>query len=73
MLLLSLSAAVLLLTAHTVIGQENCTLTASGEDDASQFLSAVQNCDTVVIPKDATLNIATRLNMTGVSDTTIVC
>ncbi|SJL10302.1 related to Exopolygalacturonase [Armillaria ostoyae] len=71
MLLLSLSAAVLLLTAHTVLGQENCTLTASGEDDASQFLSVVQNCDTVVIPKDATLNIATRLNMTGLSDTTI--
>lgn len=71
MLLLSLFVAVLLLTAHTVLGQENCTLTASGEDDASQFLSAVQNCDTVVVPKDATLNIATRLNMTGISDTTI--
>ncbi|KAK0469205.1 glycoside hydrolase family 28 protein [Desarmillaria tabescens] len=71
MLLLSLFAAVLLLAPHTVLGQDNCTLTASGEDDASQFLSAVQNCDTVVIPKNTTLNIATRLNMTGVSDTII--
>ncbi|KAK0223806.1 glycoside hydrolase family 28 protein [Armillaria fumosa] len=71
MLLLSLSAALLLLATHTVLGQENCTLTASGEDDASQFLSAVQNCDTVVIPEDATLNIATRLNMTGISNTNI--
>ncbi|KAK0205300.1 glycoside hydrolase family 28 protein [Desarmillaria ectypa] len=71
MLLLSLFAAVFLLATHTVLGQDNCTLTASGEDDASQFLSAVQNCDTVTIPRDTTLNIATRLNMTGVSDTTI--
>ncbi|RDB25271.1 putative exopolygalacturonase X [Hypsizygus marmoreus] len=42
-----------------------CTLKATGRDDAPQFLHAVQTCSTVVIPEATTLNIATRLNMTG--------
>ncbi|TFK44960.1 glycoside hydrolase family 28 protein [Crucibulum laeve] len=46
----------------------SCTLTASGGDDSPQFLSAVKACQTVTIPKSTTLNIATRLNMTGLSD-----
>ncbi|CAK5268165.1 unnamed protein product [Mycena citricolor] len=45
-----------------------CTLKASGGDDAPQFLKAVHSCSEVIIPKSATLNIATRLNMTGVSN-----
>lgn len=49
-----------------------CTLTASGGDDAAQFISAVQSCRTVHIPKTTTLNIETRLNTTGLSDTIIV-
>ncbi|KAG6861698.1 hypothetical protein C0995_013267 [Termitomyces sp. Mi166 len=51
--------------------QASCTLTASGGDDSPQFLEAVVSCSTVIIPKDATLNIATRLNMTGLRDKTI--
>lgn len=49
-----------------------CTLTATGGDDAPQFLSAVKACATVTIPKTTTLNIATRLNMTGLADKHIV-
>ncbi|CAK5280941.1 unnamed protein product [Mycena citricolor] len=48
-----------------------CTLAASGGDDAPQFLKAAQTCTQVVIPKATTLNIATRLNMTGLSNTHI--
>ncbi|KAF8070387.1 glycoside hydrolase family 28 protein [Lyophyllum atratum] len=46
----------------------SCTLRASGGDDAPQFLSAVKACSTVRIPKTTTLNIETRLNMTGLSN-----
>lgn len=49
-----------------------CTLTASGGDDSPAFLTAVQTCSTVDIPSTTTLNISTRLNMTDLSDTTIV-
>ncbi|KDR75606.1 hypothetical protein GALMADRAFT_68591 [Galerina marginata CBS 339.88] len=45
-----------------------CSLTASGKDDAPQFLAAVQACPTVTIPKGTTLNIQSRLNMTGLSN-----
>ncbi|KAF5365182.1 hypothetical protein D9758_005343 [Tetrapyrgos nigripes] len=48
-----------------------CTVTASGGDDAPHFLSAAQNCDVVVIPSGTTLDIQTRLNMTGLSNTNI--
>ncbi|KAK7460923.1 hypothetical protein VKT23_008851 [Stygiomarasmius scandens] len=48
-----------------------CTLTATGGDDAPQFLNAAQTCDTVVIPEGETLDIQTRLNMTGLSNTNI--
>ncbi|KAH9485603.1 Exopolygalacturonase [Psilocybe cubensis] len=43
----------------------SCTLSASGGDDAPNFLKAVNACPTVTIPKSTTLNIETRLNMTG--------
>ncbi|KAF8911603.1 pectin lyase fold/virulence factor [Gymnopilus junonius] len=46
----------------------SCTLKASGGDDAPQFLKAVEACPTLTIPKSTTLNIETRLNMTGVRD-----
>lgn len=49
-----------------------CTLTASGGDDAPQFLKAAKDCLTVTIPKKTTLNIETRLNMTGLRDKHIV-
>ena len=49
-----------------------CTLHASGADDTPHFLRAVQECATVTIPKYTTLNIETRLNMTGLKDKHIV-
>ncbi|KAF9529744.1 glycoside hydrolase family 28 protein [Crepidotus variabilis] len=46
----------------------NCTLLASGGDDGPSLLKAVQSCSTITIPKSTTLNIESRLNMTGVAD-----
>lgn len=54
------------------IHDTGCTVTASGGDDAPHFLHAVKHCKEVIIPKHTTLNIATRLNMTGVADKHIV-
>ncbi|KAJ7205989.1 pectin lyase fold/virulence factor [Mycena pura] len=52
------------------VGRASCTLTAlgSGKDDSPQFLTAMQACSTVVIPATTTLNISTRLNMTGLTN-----
>ena len=51
-----------------------CTLSAGGSDDAPAFLKAAADpsCSTVVIPQSTTLNIASRLNMTGLSNKHIV-
>ncbi|KAJ7505741.1 pectin lyase fold/virulence factor [Mycena galericulata] len=48
----------------------SCTLTAAGagRDDAPQFLRAMHECSTVLIPPHTTLNVSTRLNMTGLSN-----
>ena len=51
---------------------KQCTLTASGGDDAPHFLKAVEACPTVTIPKFTTLNIQTRMNMTGLRNRHIV-
>ncbi|KAL9712087.1 hypothetical protein Ac2012v2_005163 [Leucoagaricus gongylophorus] len=51
-----------------VTAQTSCTLTASGGDDAPALLQAVRSCATTQIPNDVTLNIATRMNMTGLID-----
>ncbi|KAJ7037716.1 glycoside hydrolase family 28 protein [Mycena alexandri] len=58
-----------LLFALTVVSQ-SCTLKAlgSGKDDSPQLLTAMQTCSTVVVPVGTTLNISTRLNMTGLSN-----
>lgn len=47
-----------------------CALHASGRDDAPAFLAAVHDasCSTVSIPRGTTLNIASRLNMTGLEN-----
>ncbi|KAJ7646204.1 glycoside hydrolase family 28 protein [Mycena rosella] len=52
------------------VGRASCTLAAAGagKDDSPQFLTAMQACSTVVIPATTTLNISTRLNMTGLSN-----
>ncbi|SJL10303.1 related to exopolygalacturonase [Armillaria ostoyae] len=59
-----------LLILAAAFGQK-CTLTPSGGDDAPQFLAAAAACDTVVIPIGKQLNIATRMNMTGLTNTHI--
>ncbi|CAK5269514.1 unnamed protein product [Mycena citricolor] len=66
--LLSLAAGALATGERSEELKGKCTLKASGGDDAPQFLKAVQSCSEVIIPKATTLNIATRLNMTGLSD-----
>ncbi|KAI0087084.1 glycoside hydrolase family 28 protein [Irpex rosettiformis] len=52
----------------------SCTVTASGSDDGPALLAAMANsaCPTVVVPTSTTLNIETRLNMTGVQDKNLV-
>ncbi|THU91397.1 pectin lyase-like protein [Dendrothele bispora CBS 962.96] len=65
-LIASTNAFIASITRHAESAE--CTLTASGSDDAPQFLNAVQTCDTVVIPASETLEIQTRLNMTGLSN-----
>lgn len=49
-----------------------CTLAASGGDDGPAFITAAQTCDTVVIPANTTLNIASPMNMTDVVNTHVV-
>ncbi|OAX40216.1 glycoside hydrolase family 28 protein [Rhizopogon vinicolor AM-OR11-026] len=49
----------------------SCTVTASGGDDGPAFVNAVQGCDTVTIPSETTLSIATRMNMTGLNNKNI--
>ncbi|KAF7294697.1 Protein kinase domain-containing protein [Mycena indigotica] len=48
-------------------GHDDCTLVAKGPgvDDAPQLLRAWQKCSKISIPHHTTLNISTRLNMTG--------
>ena len=53
-------------------GKMECILYASGADDAPHFVRAVEECATVTIPKSTTLNIETRLNMSGLRDKHIV-
>ena len=56
------------------VAASSCTLTASGSDDGPALLAAMANsaCSTVVVPASTTLNIETRLNMTGVQDKNLV-
>jgi len=73
MLLSSLTRVTLgLASLGAVAAQTSCTLTSSGGDDAPALLQAVQSCATTQIPKDVTLNVATRMNMTGLVDKRIV-
>ncbi|KAH0589170.1 hypothetical protein H2248_004936 [Termitomyces sp. 'cryptogamus'] len=70
-LIISIAFGATFVNASSERIQASCTLTASGGDDSPRFLEAVASCSSVVIPKDTTLNIATRLNMTGLCDKTI--
>ncbi|KAJ6460696.1 glycoside hydrolase family 28 protein [Mycena vitilis] len=76
LLFLALSGVFAHTPSRTVddVERASCTLTAlgSGKDDSPQLLSAWQACSTVVIPASTTLNISTRLNMTGLSNKHLV-
>jgi len=62
-------ASVLLAFALTGSAKEgSCTLSNSGGDDAPALLAAVAACSVVSIPAETTLNISTRLDMTGLQD-----
>ncbi|KAF7782744.1 CAZyme family GH28 [Agaricus bisporus var. burnettii] len=63
-----LGTAAILTAVGRIAAQRGCTLSAQGGDDAPQLLRAVRSCDTTRIPKGTTLNIATRMNMTGLSN-----
>lgn len=67
-----LGVATALLAADAAVAQTGCTLSASGGDDAPALLKAVQSCATTTIPLGTTLNIATRMNMTGLTNKRIV-
>ncbi|KAI0785798.1 glycoside hydrolase family 28 protein [Abortiporus biennis] len=75
-LLLSLPLpSIFISLATAVVGspleqRASCTLTASGSDDASAFLSAAvdPSCPTITIPSSTTLNISSPLNMTGLKN-----
>ncbi|TDL23426.1 glycoside hydrolase family 28 protein [Rickenella mellea] len=56
--------------AVSVSAAPSCTVTAAGagKDDAPALLAAVQACPTTIIPVGTTLNISTRLDMTGLSN-----
>jgi len=47
-----------------------CTVTAGGSDDGPALVTAVKNasCSQIVVPSSTTLNIASRMNMTGVEN-----
>ncbi|KAL1691821.1 glycoside hydrolase family 28 protein [Schizophyllum commune] len=68
---LQLTTCFFALVAARAIAAADCTLNQTGADDAPAFLAAVTDCDTITIPADTTLNISTRLNMTGLSNTHI--
>ena len=69
---LQLTTCFFALVAARAIAAADCTLNQTGADDAPAFLAAATDCDTITIPADTTLNISTRLNMTGLSNTHIV-
>ena len=57
-------------------GGQPCTVTAlgHGKDDAPRFASIVKTpfCQTIEIPEHTTLNISTKMDMTGAQDKHIV-
>ncbi len=56
--------------------QRTCTLKArgAGKDDSPTFVSTVRDaaCSTVVIPQHTTLNLSTKVDLTGVENKHIV-
>lgn len=60
--------------AASLAAQAPCTLSASGGDDAPTFVSAVLDpaCPEIVIPADTTLNISTKMDMTGAQNKHVI-
>lgn len=56
------------------LAPSSCTLKAAGagKDDAPGFLAAVKHCSTTVIPVGTTLNISTKMDLTGFANKHIV-
>jgi hypothetical protein len=71
-ILLGIATTLTLTAVSHVAAQTSCTVSARGGDDAPRLLQAVHSCATTVIPAGTTLNIATRMNMTGLSNKRIV-
>ncbi|KAL0563204.1 hypothetical protein V5O48_018871 [Marasmius crinis-equi] len=60
-------AFVCLLPLSALAQTPACTLTASTGDDSPKFTQVGKTCSVVTIPKGTTLNLATKLDMTGLS------
>jgi galacturan 1,4-alpha-galacturonidase len=72
MMKLSLAVALLSL-ALSATAQDACILANAGTgDDAPALLAAVASCAKVTVPAETTLNISSRLDMTGLQDVHIV-
>jgi galacturan 1,4-alpha-galacturonidase len=73
---LSLAPAVVIAAAAAVSERATtpCTLTAAGagKDDAPSLVSAMQSCATVTVAAGTTLNISSKMNMTGLSNRHLV-
>lgn len=52
----------------------NCTVAAAGagKDDAPAFIAAVKSCATTTVPVGTTLNISSKIDMTGLANKHIV-
>ncbi|KAJ8082216.1 hypothetical protein PM082_008063 [Marasmius tenuissimus] len=72
-MILSRVLAFLPLLVLSLAQNPECTLQPSsgGGDDSPQFIEAGKTCSVVTIPRGQTLNLATKLNMTGLSDVRI--
>jgi hypothetical protein len=73
---LSLAPAAAAATAAAVLERATapCTVTAAGagKDDAPSLVSAMQSCATVTVAAGTTLNISSKMNMTGLSNRHLV-
>jgi galacturan 1,4-alpha-galacturonidase len=76
MTLLTFASLALLLGSYlaAALQDASCTLSTSGGDDGPAFVAAAlsSSCPTVTVPVGTTLSIATKMNMTGLSNKHIV-
>jgi galacturan 1,4-alpha-galacturonidase len=74
-LFLGLISYTLAVFVHSEDSTGACTVEAAGggKDDAPALMTAVQRCAAVTIPVRTTLNISSKMNMTGLSYKHLVC